>query len=142
MAKDDLGPGTGLAYRGDEKSWSIYQFYADDRNLLEVSVDNDDPDLKIYVGKTGATFTRVWGIDKQFAGDVGDLIVTKGRAVRSVHVDGQPVTADQVPDGLHTHIDGRSIQTYVYPRLLFLIAEVYAPRPPAPPAEDDGPAAG
>lgn len=133
MAKNMKG--TGMVYRGDEKTWSVYDMHLDGRVIFEAAIDNTDPELKIYVGRCGATFGKVWEIDKSVT-DFGDLTVTKGRAKRSVHpVGGAP---GQVPDGLHDHIDGATVQSYVYPRLTFLLAAIFVPVPKSVLLSTDG----
>lgn len=131
MAKNG---GYGLVYRGDEESWSVYEMYLDDRVIFEASVNNEDPELVIHVGRRGATFGQVWSIDKSIS-NFGDLVPTKGRAKRVTHVVGG--SEDQAPDGVHDHIDGFTLQTYVYPRALFLMAAIFVPVTSQVIADDD-----
>jgi len=128
VAKD--GNGTGLVYRVDEKTWSVYDMWFEDRVIFEVAVNNTDPELKIYVGRLAATWAMVHDLDDDEM-SFGDLIETKGRAKRGTHeVGGTPVSPGEIKD----HIDGATIQSYVYPRLLFLMAAVYVPlKPQVPP---------
>ena len=126
--------GNGLGYKGDVQTWSVYELHVDGIVVLEAAIDNDDSDLKIFVGKRGATFAQVQlGIE-------GQLTETKGRAVKGVHEVGG---ADgEVPDGLNLHIDGYTVQRYIYPRALHFVTQLYVAKPELPvekPAEAEQP---
>lgn len=109
--------GSGLGYKGDIQTYSVYELHVDGKVVLEAAVDNSDPELKIFIGKHGATFAQVQ------VGETGHLIETKGRAQKSIHEVGG---ADgEVPNGIHDHIDGTTIQTYVYPRAINFIVQLH-----------------
>lgn len=113
--------GSGLAYKGDVQTWSVYELQVSGVVVLEVAVDNADPELKIFVGKQGATFAQVQ------VGMEGQLTETKGRALKSVHAVGGD--EDTAPDALNTHVSGYSVQRYVYPRALRFVTQLYVAQP-------------
>lgn len=126
MAKDMNG--SGLVYKEDVGTWSVYQMWFEHRVVFEVTVDNADPELKIYVGKQSATWAKVNDVPAVQATS-GELIETKGRAAKGTHeVGGTPDS----PGDLKDHIDGMSVQSYVYPRVMFLMAAVFVPAPKVP----------
>lgn len=115
--------GTGLAYRSDvPDKWhdgddvvhttrSVYEMYVADRVVFLVSVVNADPFLQIQLGKPDVETTCNWHF-------------TVGQAVKGLH----PVSAadgGEVPDGLDEHVDGTSLQAYVYPRLSLILTRMY-----------------
>lgn len=125
MAKS--AKGTGLVYRGDEGTWSVYEMWYENRVIFEASVCNTDPNLKIWVGQRGATWAMVHDV-AECVTSCGALIATKGRAQRGIHTEGG--VPGEVPDGLHEHVDGATMQSYVYPRLTFLLATIFVPVKP------------
>jgi hypothetical protein len=114
----------GLVYRGDVDTLSVYDFWLRGRVVLEVVVNNVDPDLRIYVAAPGS----VTEIDDTVKTD-GVLRPTSGQAVKKTFYV-PSTTADSVPDGLHEHIASDSIRTYVNPRLAVLLAKVFVPEAP------------
>jgi hypothetical protein len=121
--------GNGLAYKGDIQSFSVYELFVNGIVVLEAAIDNNDSDLKILIGKQGATFSQVqMGVE-------GQLTETKGRAVKNVHVIGGG--NDTAPDAISEHIDGVSVQKYIYPRALRFVVELHLNylSPSAQPAE-------
>ena len=109
--------GNGMAYKGDIASYSVYELFVSDVVVLEAAIDNNDPELTIFIGKQGATFAQVtMGVE-------GQLTETKGRAVKNVHVIGGG--EDTAPDAISEHIDGRSVQQYVYPRALNFVVDLH-----------------
>jgi hypothetical protein len=95
-------------YLRDATSRSIYAFHVNDVPVLQAIVDNQDPDLAIYV--------RRWGSDEE--------IKTNGRARTALH-ELPPSDGTEVPDGLSDHIDGMTVYTYVVPRLLRFVTQLY-----------------
>lgn len=121
--------GNGLAYKGDVQSYSVYELFVEGMAVLEAAVDNTDTELKIFVGKQGATFAQVeMGID-------GQLTETTGRAVKGTHVIGG--SEDTAPDALAEHIDGCSVQSYIYPRALRFVVQLHLQKPDVPAASQD-----
>lgn len=109
--------GNGMAYKGDIQSYSVYELFVSDVVVLEAAIDNNDPELKIFVGKQGATFAQVtMGLE-------GQLTETKGRAVKGTHVIGGD--EDTAPDAVHEHIDGCSVQQYIYRRALNFVVDLH-----------------
>jgi hypothetical protein len=120
MAKID---GNGLVYSNDvtEKlltdegvlstTRSVYTMWIANRIVFLVSVVNDDPLLLIQIGKPDALTTGKWHI-------------TVGRAEKALHVipasDGS-----EVPDGFNEHVNGTTVQHYVYPRIALIITHMY-----------------
>lgn len=116
--------GTGLTYRNDVKAvWldddgtpssttrSVYQMWIADRVVFLVSVLNADPFLQIQLGKPDVENGGKW-------------YLSDGQAKRGLHV--VPASdGGEVPDGLLEHIDGISIQEYVYPRTLMILVKMY-----------------
>jgi hypothetical protein len=96
------------AYLRDADTRSIYVFRVNDVPVLQAVVDNTDSDLTIYV--------RRWGSDEE--------IKTNGHARRALH-ELPPTDGTSVPDGLADHIDGMSVYTYVVPRLLRFVTQLY-----------------
>jgi hypothetical protein len=115
--------GNGLAYRSDvPEKWvdedgvkdttrSVYEMYVADRMVFLVSVVNADPDLQIQIGRPNAEATGKWHL-------------SDGQAVKGLH----EVPSDdggEVPSGLVEHVDGMSLQAYVYPRLPLILVRMY-----------------
>lgn len=112
--------GTGIKYREDLGSLSVYEVWMFDRLVIEVVVDNDDVDLKIWVGKPGAAvFAHTVGLDAA-------MRETGGRAQKSMHIVGGGEGV--APDGVHEHIDGVTVQSYVAPRIARFVVEFYVPK--------------
>lgn len=113
--------GSGLAYLHDVKisdepgnTRSVYQMWMGDRVVFLVSVVNDDPELLIQIGRPDAETTGKWH-------------VSTGHAGRGLHPI--PSTdASEVPDGLAEHVDGVSLQAYIYPRLPLILVNMYVPK--------------
>jgi len=113
---------SGLRYQKDEGSWSVYLMDIDERPVFEVSIDNDDPDLTIYVGRVGARWALVHNISDT---GYGVPLETNGHATKNTHeVGGTP----ESPGELKTHIDGVSVQSFVYPRVARILADIFAPK--------------
>lgn len=112
MAKN--AEGHGLAYVADFGSWSVYNMWINDRVVFEVSVDNDDPTLAIHVAPKNTTHAHVAFITGM------DEHKTDGVAFKGTHEVGG---TDTSPGDLKDHIDGMSIQKYVYLNLPMLIAK-------------------
>lgn len=90
---------------------SVYQMWLDNRVAFLVSIANEDPNLRIWVGRPNAFQT-------------GDWMFTKGRTVKQLHeVGGTP----ESPGELKEHVDGAVIQQFIYPRLLELLVRLYVP---------------
>lgn len=115
--------GNGMKYRNDipskrvtedgvvDSTRSVYEMWLADRIVFLVSVDNDDPELRIQIGKPNADVTDKWH-------------TSVGQAVKGLHT--VPSSDEsEVPDGLHEHIDGTSVQAYVYPRVALILAHMY-----------------
>lgn len=118
--------GNGLAYKSDVLTWSVYELHVSGVVVLEVAIDNADPELKIFIGKQGATFAQVQvGVPDQ-------LTETKGRAIQNVYAVGDGEGA--VPEGLSKHVSGTSVQTYIYPRALRFVVQLYVVKPMEAPA--------
>jgi hypothetical protein len=116
--------GNGLKYREDisaqwitpegvtETTRSIYELWVADRIVALVSVVNTDPELRIQIGKPDADET-------------GDWHVSEGRAEKNLH----PIFDENgIPEGLHEHVDGVTVQRYVYPRMAAILANMYVPK--------------
>lgn len=116
--------GTGLAYRNDVTAeWlddaaeiisttrSVYEMWIANRLVFLVSIVNSDPDLRIQLGKPDADVTTQW-------------YISDGNAAKGTHEvpasDGGPV-----PDGLIEHIDGITLQQYIYPRTAHILTNMY-----------------
>lgn len=113
---------SGLRYQKDEGVWSVYVMELDGRPIFEVSVDNADPDLIIYVGRVGARWAQVHEVADA---DFGVSLETNGRAAKGMHeVGGSPETPGDIVD----HIDGMSVQSYVYPRVARIMADIFIPK--------------
>lgn len=109
----------GLTYRGDHGTLSVYDFWLRGRPVLEVIVDNEDPELKVWIAKPGGA-------------EVGDMLVTKGVATMTSPT--AKVVVDEDTEGLSVDfgdgpkmLDAHSIRYYVEPRLAVLIARVFVP---------------
>ena len=119
--------GTGLAYRSDvADTWiagdvddmsvvnttrSIYEMWAANRIVFLVSVVNADPDLVIQLGKPDADVTGEWHL-------------SRGKAAKAVHAVPAADGSD-IPDGLDEHVDGITVQSYVYPRAALILTHMY-----------------
>lgn len=101
--------GNGLAYTSDRDNVSIYAMMMDHRVVFYVTVDNEDAELKIRV------HTHDWNYGYE----------TNGKAIKGVHEVGG---THDTPGDLKDHIDGMSIQNYVYPRLPIILANLYVPK--------------
>src|SRR5689334_23051160 len=132
MALDEHG--NGLRYAENVGTFSVYEMFLNHRPAFEVVIDNDDPELVIHTARVGTGVALKEGVPAKSV-----LNVTKGRAKISLHegtselIDGIPV-----PSGVDVHINGRTVQRYVYPRTPFLLADLYIPRaqPPTGDYED------
>lgn len=116
--------GTGLAYRDDVTAvWvtdegdvltstrSVYQMWVANRLVFLVSVVNADPQLRIQLGMPNAEDTNKWH-------------VSVGQAKKSLHL--LPASdGGNIPDGLFEHIDGISVQRYIYPRVGQILVNMY-----------------
>lgn len=115
--------GTGMKYRGDvparwlsdsgvtDTTRSVYEMWVGHRLVFLVSVVNDDPALGIQTGKPDADVTNQW-------------YYSDGQAYKSLHE--LPATGeDDIPDGLVEHVDGVSLQQYVYTRLPLILVKMY-----------------
>lgn len=115
--------GNGLRYRSDvptlhvgeegvtETTRSVYEMLIANRIVFLVSVVNADPDLQIQIGKPDADTTGKWHL-------------SDGMAVKSLH----PMPAadgGEIPDGLLEHVDGTTVQLYIYPRLPLILTHMY-----------------
>ena len=123
MAKID---GSGLVYRHDvpdkwtdddgvtDTTRSVYEMWLIDRLVLLVSVVNADPFLQIQIGMPDAEDTGKWHL-------------SDGRAVRAVH-EVPASDGSDVPDGVVEHVNGLSVQRYIYPRLPIILTHLYVPK--------------
>lgn len=112
--------GNGLAYRGDVDSWSVYDLWIENRVVLRVVIDNDDPELSIG-------FSRP---------DVDAPLLYRGGHARTAlysYKDG-PGEADW---RVVEHIDGDSVREFIYGQLVFVLADAYRPKEPAVARPDD-----
>jgi hypothetical protein len=111
--------GNGMAYTGDVAEYSTYTLHIGGRPVLDIAVNNTDPDLVIYVGVPSSVRAKVeHGIDT--------LIPTRGRAQKNLYpVGGDSETA---PDALKERVTSRTVQSYVLPRIARLMADVYVPK--------------
>lgn len=115
--------GNGLRYRNDvpaayldengvtETTRSVYEMFLGGRIVFLVSVVNADPDLQIQIGKPDADTTGKWHL-------------SDGMAAKSLH----PVPAadgGEIPDGFIEHVDGITVQQYIYPRLPLILTRMY-----------------
>lgn len=116
---------SGLRYHEDLGTWSVYVMDVAGRPVFEVAVDNADPELKIHIGKPAATFGKVQ------LGTVGTLTETSGRAKRNKY------EVSDTPGEFTEHISSTSVQAYVYPRVLRIMADVYVPKIEKPVSEND-----
>jgi len=117
--------GEGIGYVEDVKTWSVYHVVTGGRPILEISVNNEDPELKIWVGRPNSRRADVEN-DIMSLTMLGAPIVTKGVATSGTHEVGG---SDVSPGELKDHIDGISVYQYVLPRLIWLLADVYVPKP-------------
>lgn len=129
--------GDGLRYREDQGTKSIYEMVIKNRPVLEIVVDNADEDLVIHVAKPGTVFSMATGLSLD--GEPNVLVPTQGRARRGKHI--KPEMQDLVekfdgtaeefinlhPDAIVEHIDGMSVYSYVIPRVIYLLADVFVP---------------
>jgi hypothetical protein len=109
----------GLRYHGDVGRFSVYNFWLRGRVVLEVTVDNDDEALPIYVGRPGA-------VEASFNGDNEALRPTNGRAQLATYVVPGP-GVDAPPEGVAQHVDSWTVRSYVKPRLAVLLAKAFVP---------------
>jgi hypothetical protein len=116
--------GEGIGYVGDVGTWSRYLVMIGNRAVLELSVDNADPELKIWVGRPGSRQALLSGSEIEQT-MVGLPIETKGRAKRGPHEVGG---SDTSPGDLKDHIDGMTVYSYVLPRLFRFMADIYVPK--------------
>lgn len=117
--------GEGIGYVHDLTSWSIYEVHTGGRSILEISIDNDDPELIIYVGRPGARKADITDsvIEQEM---VGLPVKTNGRAKKYEHeVGGTP----ESPGDLKVHIDGITVYRYILPRIVRFLADIYIPKP-------------
>lgn len=101
---------SGLRYQRDEGTWSVYVMEIGGRPVFEVSVDNTDADLVIWVGKVGARWAAVEDVSSM-AAETGPSQATNGRAKRNDV----------------GRISGYSVQTYVYSRVARIMADLFVP---------------
>jgi hypothetical protein len=132
--------GDGLKYREDIGTLSIYEQFLNHRPVFEVVVDNEDDMLAIYVGKPGSAAFVADDNTDETRGEM--LIKTKGFANATLHEnpDGTEDENDWFPNGITVHVNGRTVQRYVYPRVAHLLADLFVPKaePQAEPTEADG----
>ena len=82
-------------------------------------MDNEDPELKIVIGKPNFLAAAL-------AGDGATaVIVTNGVAQKGLHEVGG---TEDSPGDLKDHIDGVSVQKYVLPRVFRFMADLYVPK--------------
>lgn len=116
--------GNGLKYRGDtptmwvtdafenvESTRSTYEMWLAGRLVLLASVVNGDPKLTIQLGLPDADVTDKWHL-------------SEGHAIKGIHSVPAKDGGD-VPDGLSEHVDGVSVQAYVYPMLPLILVKMY-----------------
>jgi hypothetical protein len=116
MAKDVNG--TGMVYKADEGTWSVYELWYENRVVLEAAVDNADSELKIFVGYPGSSVAQAIGTPDA-------MIATNGIAKKGLHEVGG---TEDSPGDLKDHIDGVSVQSYVLPRAIRFMADLYVPK--------------
>lgn len=118
--------GTGMAYMHDiPEKWydenadgivdttrSVYEMRIAGRRVLLVSVVNADSSLLIQIGKPDAEKTYMWN-------------VTTCSAAKGLH-EISSSDGNVVPDGVANHIDGISVQNYIYPNILTILVQQYA----------------
>lgn len=136
MAVDQNG--NGLRYRDNQGKYSVYELVVQHRPVVEIVVDNDDSDLKIYVAKPGTVFSLVTGLSLDDGAP--KLLETKGRARRGKHVKPEFKSVAEkfegssaefintYPDAIMEHIDGMSVYEFVGPRMLYILADVFVPK--------------
>lgn len=103
---------------------SVYQMWVNDVVVFLVSVVNADPHLQIFIGRPDAEDTGAWH------GSVG-------QAFKSTHEVGGTSTS---PGDLVEHVDGVSVQRYVYPRTSQILTHMYVPKLAADAVVPDSPA--
>jgi len=130
--------GDGLRYREDLGTLSVYEQFLNHRPVFEVVVDNEDDMLTIYVGKPGSAAVVAEDNTDEVRGEM--LIKTKGFAAATLHEDpdGAEDADDWIPNGVSVHVNGRTVQRYVYPRVAHLLADLFVPRAVQPEAETAG----
>lgn len=104
----------GIVYSHDDGTVSVYEMRTEGRQILEIRVDNADPELRIGFARPDWEKT-------------GDVVRYRGgvalRGLTSYQVG--PSEADvEVKD----HIITDTIRTWVYPRVGYLMADVYVPK--------------
>lgn len=97
----------GLNYRGDFGTYSVYDFWLRGRVVLEVLVDNEDEELKIWIAKPGGV-------------EAGEMLVTRGTARwdELIGDNGELISKT---------VNSNTIRYYVEPRLAVLVARVFVP---------------
>lgn len=106
----------GLTYAGDQDGanghvYSMYTMTLDGKHVFNVMIDNfvEVPvPANMGAAPAGVTAHTITVVKPGHASG----ITTNGLAFRTPHQDG-------------THIDGRSVQSYVYPRAVRLLIQLY-----------------
>lgn len=100
--------GNGLVYDGDVETVSAYTMHLQDRPVLRVLVDNAD--RSIVVARPDGTHSVT--------------LRTRSRLYRNEKMDADGVTVVE-------HVDSRHLQSVIYHKLPWLLADVFVPRQPA-----------
>lgn len=116
MTHDTATHRKGLKFRSAEGDFDVYEYFKGNRAIFEVAVNRTDPELKIHVGKVGATWALVNEIDKDIT-DRGDLFETEGRAWRTDDGD---------------RLSGDSVRHYIRPRAFSILANLFVAPAPKP----------
>jgi hypothetical protein len=104
----------GLKFRGALGDFDVYEYFKGNRAVFEVAINRTDPELKIHVGKVGATWVKV---EQLPPGTMGVLFETVGHA--RLTNDGSRVSSD-------------SVKSYVGPRAFSILANLFVAPAPKP----------
>lgn len=115
MTAQEQKPKTsGLHYKGNEGSLSVYEYFTGGRPVFEAFVDNNDPKLHIYVGLLGAAWAHTHEIS---CGAADSVHKTEGHAAWTT-------------EGGVTHISGYSVSRYINRRAFAILANLFVPKNP------------
>lgn len=115
------GKTTGVSFvENVDGAWDRYTLFLEGRRVIDFLVDltdaAGDPDAAFLQAPEGGTLHRIHLA--MVDAPATSTIPTKGFAVRRPHI---------TPDGVHVHVDSKTIEQYISTRAAQLIARVFVP---------------
>jgi len=107
--KDESG--NGLVYVGDERTHSVYHMFVGGRVIFWVTIDNEDPELRIFAHRPDVTR------------NLRHSVQVPGHAAMSLY--SYQVGPTEADFRVEEHIVSRSVQWYVYTQLASILFALY-----------------